>query len=130
MADEHFDRLESFRVFIKATEEGAPVPPVNRDDLKRLHEIHDDFLTQHPDKEGTTGLDLMASVCRADANLPAVWFRHTRLSLLVKQGVLAEWQHGTALDDVVYQVAATIPMNGFQIDPEAFIRRLCYEAAA
>ena len=54
MADEHFDRLESFRVFIKATEEGAPVPPVNRDDLKRLHEIHDDFLTQHPDKEGTT----------------------------------------------------------------------------
>ena len=73
---------------------------------------------------------LMASVCSAGANVPAVWFRHTRLSLLVKQGVLAEWQHGTDLDDAVYQVAATIPKNGFQIDQEAFIRRLRYEAAA
>ena len=73
---------------------------------------------------------LMASVCSAGANVPAVWFRHTRLSLLVQQGVLAEWQHGTDLDDAVYQVAATIPKNGFQLDQEAFIRRLRYEAAA
>ena len=124
------DRLESFRAFIKATEEGVPVPAVNRADLKGVHEIHEGVLKQHSDEEGAVSLALMAGVCSPGANLPAVWLRHTRLSLLVKQGVLAEWQHGTALDDAVYQVAATIPITGFQMDQEAFIQRLRFEAAA
>jgi hypothetical protein len=44
--------------------------------------------------------------------------------LLIRQGLLAEWQHGTNLDDAVYRVAATIPMNGIDLDPETFIRVL------
>ena len=31
--------------------------------------------------------------------------------------VLADWQRETGLDDAVYRVAATIPLNGFQLDP-------------
>ena len=130
MADKHLDVLESFIVFIKATEEGARVPPVSRDDLQRLHEMCEYVAKQYPDKEAALGVDVMASVCSPGANVPAVWFRHTRLRLLVKQGILADWQHGAVLDDAVYEVAANIPMNGFQIDQEAFIRRLRHKAAA
>ena len=130
MADEHFDVLESFIAFIKATEEGARVPPVSRDDLQRLHETCEYVARQYPGNDAALGVDVMASVCGPGANVPAVWFRHTRLRLLAKQGVLAEWKQGAALDDAVYEVAATFPMNGFQIDQEVFIQRLRYKAAA
>ena len=47
-----------------------------------------------------------------------------------QSGVLAEWQNGADLDDVVFQVAATIPMKGLQLDQEAFVGHLQYKAAA
>jgi hypothetical protein len=130
MADKRLDRLESFRAFIQATEEGAPVPPVSEEQLRHLHKIHLYTAKWHPGSDGAVSMDLMASVCGSEADLPAVWFRHTRLRLLLRQGFLAEWQNGTALDDVVYRVAATIPMNLFQLDQEEFIQRLRCEAAA
>jgi hypothetical protein len=40
------------------------------------------------------------------------------------QGLLADWQRGTELDGSVYRVAETIPVNGIQFDPEAFMTRL------
>jgi hypothetical protein len=130
MANKHLDVLESFIAFIKATGEGARVPPVSRHDLQRLHETCEYVATRYPGNDAALGVDVMASVCSPGANVPAVWFRHTRFRLLAKQGVLEEWQHGAALADAVYEVAATIPMNGFQIDQEAFIRRLRRKAAA
>ncbi|MGC2196258.1 MAG: hypothetical protein WA628_16425, partial [Terriglobales bacterium] len=81
-------------------------------------------------KDGVVGVELMARICSPGANLPAVWVRYTRLRLLTRQSVLAEWQHATDWDDAVYRVAATIPINGFQLDQEAFVQRLRYEAAA
>ena len=98
MADEQFDRLESFRAFIRAAEEGAAVPPVSEDDLKRLHEASVDMTRRYLGKDGVVSLDLMARACSPDANLPAVWLRHTQLRSLVRQGLIAKWQHGTALD--------------------------------
>jgi hypothetical protein len=71
-------------------------------------------------------VDLMASVCSSEANLSAVWLR----SSLIKEDVLSEWQQATGLADTVYEVAATTPMKGFQLDQEAFLRRVRYEAAA
>lgn len=130
MADKRLDRLESFRAFIQATEEGAPVPPVSQEHLRHLHRIQLYLAKWHPGSDGAVSMDLMASVCGAEADLPAVWLRHTRLRLLLSQGVLAEWQNGADLDDAVYQVAATIQMNGFQLDQEAFIQRLRYKAVA
>lgn len=130
MADEERDRLKSFRDFIRAAEEGAAVPPVGEDDLKCLHEASVDMTRRYLGKDGVVSLDLMARACSRDANLPAVWLRHTQLRLLVRQGLLAEWQHGTALDDVVYRVAATIPMNGVHFDAETFVRQLRHGTAA
>jgi hypothetical protein len=81
-------------------------------------------------KNGVIGVALIARACSRGANLPAVWFRYTRLRWLARQGVLAEWQRGTDFDDAVYRVAATIPMSGLQLDQEAFVQRLRCETPA
>jgi hypothetical protein len=130
MVTEQCDRLESFRAFVNAVEEGAAIPPVAEDDLRRLHEISIDMAKRYVGKNGVIGVEQMARVCTRGANLPAVWFRYTRLRLLARQGALAEWQHNTEFDDAVYQVAATIPMNGFQLDQEEFVQRFRREIAA
>jgi len=46
------------------------------------------------------------------------------LRQLYRQGLLSEWQHGTALDDAVFRLAATIPMKGAQLDQEIFLSQL------
>ncbi|PWT91842.1 MAG: hypothetical protein C5B55_07450 [Blastocatellia bacterium] len=130
MADEQLARLESFRALIKAAERGAPIPPVNPDDLRRLHDTHAAISRRYPGKDGVVTVDSIARVCSSGANLPAVWLRYTRLRLLINEGILTEWQRSTGLDDTVYEMAATIPMKGFQLDQEAFLRLLRYEAVA
>ena len=130
MADEQLERLEFFRAFIEAAEAGATIPPVTEDDLKLLHEVSADMARRRVGKDGMVSVDLMARVCSLDANLPALWLRYTQLRLLINQGALAEWQHGEGWDDAVYRVAATIPMNGLQLDREVFLQCLPYKTAA
>ena len=129
MADEQTDRLKSFRDFIREAEEGATIPPVGEDDLKCLHEACMDMTRRYSGKDGVVSLELMVRACSQSANLPAVWLRHTQLRSLVRQGVLGEWQHGLALDDAVFRVAATIPMNGVRFDPETFLQQLRHGSA-
>jgi hypothetical protein len=124
MAGEQFDRPEAFRAFIKAAEEGAAIPPVAEEDFKCFHEMYVDIANRHCGKDGFVSLDLMARACSSGANLPAVWLRHSQLRAMVRRGLLAEWQHGPVLDDAVYRLAATMPMNGIHLDQEAFVRRL------
>ena len=130
MIAEQRDRLASFRAFVNAAEEGEPVPPVAEDDLKRLHEISVDMAKRYVGKNGVVAVEQMARVCSRGANVPAVWFRYTRLRSLAREGVLAEWQHNTEFDDAVYRVAATIPMSGLELDREAFVQRLRCETPA
>jgi hypothetical protein len=130
MADEQRERLESFRAFIKAVEEGASIPPVAEDDLRRLHKVSADIAQRRVGKDGMVSVELMARVCSPGANLPAVWLRYTQLSLLIRQGILAECQHRADWADDVYRMAAIIPMNGFHLDQTAFVQFVCYEAAA
>jgi hypothetical protein len=44
-------------------------------------------------------------------------------------GAISDWQRGTELDEVVYRVAATIPLNSRKINPEALVQRLKEETA-
>lgn len=124
------DMLESFRDFIKSAENGATIPPVSLDDLKRLHELSVDMTKHYSGKDGTLSVDLMARACDPGANVPAVWLRHLELKSLLRQGVLAEWQHDAGLENAVYRVAAKIPMQGLHFDQEAFLKQLRIEAAA
>jgi len=130
MITEKSDRPTSFRAFVNAAEKGASIPAVGEDDLRRLHEISVDMAKRYVCKNGVISVELMARACSQGANLPAVWFRYTRLRLLARQGVLAEWQHNTEFDDAVYRVAATIPMNGLELDREAFVQRIRRETPA
>jgi hypothetical protein len=130
MADEQFDRLASFRDFIQRAEAGAAIPPVAESDLKILHQVCVDMVKRYSGKDGVVSLDLMARACSRDANLSAVWLRHKELRLMARQGLLAEWQHGTVLDDAVFHVAATVPMLGVCFDREGFVRQLRVESAA
>ena len=85
MADEHLERLESFKAFIQAIGEGSPVTPVNSDDLRRLHEMCEYVAKRHPDSARAISVAFIASVCGPGANLPAVWFRYARLRSLANR---------------------------------------------
>lgn len=130
MSNKNISRLEYFRALIQAIEEGAIVPPVSEEHRRHLHNIHLYMAKWHPGSDGVVSMALMEEVRGSEANLAAVWVRHTRLNGLERQGVLAPWQEGTALDDAVYRVAATIAMNGFQFDQEKFVQQLRSGAAA
>jgi len=124
MANEEIDRLQSFRRFLQAAEEGAAIPTVDGHDLKCLHELCVERAKRYCGKDGVVTLDSMVRACSPTADLPAVWLRHSQLRSLYRHGLLAEWQHGTALDDAVFRLAATIPMNGVELDKNEFLRRL------
>jgi hypothetical protein len=124
MPDQQAELLKSFRAFIKAAEEGAPIPPVDEHDLKALHELCVERAKRYCGKDGVISIEMTARACSPAANLPAVWLRHTQLRSLYRQGLLAEWQHGTALGDAVFHVASAIPMNGTHLDSHAFLERL------
>lgn len=124
MSDQQSDQLKSFRAFLMAAEKGASIPPVDEHDLKSLHELCVERAKRYCGKDGVISIEMTARACSPMANLAAVWLRHTQLRSLYRQGLLSEWQHGTALDDAVFRVASGIPMNGTRLDAEEFIRRL------
>ena len=124
MPDREFDLVESFRTFIKRAEQGTAIPPVAAQDLKCLHELCIERAKRYCGKDGAVPLESMASACSPEANLPAVWLRHTQLRALYRQGLLAEWQHGTVLEGQVFDLAAIIPVNGLRFDPDEFMRQL------
>ena len=124
MSSESAEIIQSFRAFIEAAEAGATIPPVDEHDLKSLHELCIEHAKRYCGKDGVISIEMTARACSPVANLPAVWLRHTQLRSLYREGLLAEWQHGTALDDAVFQVAATIPMAGTRLDPAAFLQSL------
>jgi len=124
MPDAQPDLIKSFRAFITEAEKGTVIPPVSEQDLKALHELCVERAKRYCGKDGVISIELTARACSPGAHLPAVWLRHTQLRHLYRQGMLSEWQHGTALHDAVFRLAASIPMTGTQIDSQDFLRRL------
>jgi len=124
MASEHPERLESFRAFLNAAEQGADIPAVDERDLKSLHELCVERAKRYCGKDGVVTMESMVRACGPKANLPAVWLRHSQLRALYRHGLLGEWQHGTALDDAVFHLAATIPMKGVELDQDVFLEKL------
>jgi len=119
---------EKFMGFFVGVQRDQPIPEVEPSDLRRFHEN----ISEHSGEAsngvaiglGTMGLGI--SVGDADP----LWVRNWLLGIVLTQGLLADWQRGTELDDSVYRVAATIPVNGVQFDPEAFVTRLRAEKGA
>jgi hypothetical protein len=129
MPDAQSELLTSFRSFLAEAEKGAAIPTVDEHDLKALHELCVERAKRYCGKDGVISIELTARACSPAANLPAVWLRHTQLRALYRHGQLARWQHGTVLDDVVFHVAANIPMRGTRLDHQLFLEQLHSEAA-
>ena len=119
---------EKSMAFFLGADQGAAIPPVDPIDIRHLQELHEKFNAQHRDAgmEGCGSIDarVMASACSPGADMGAVWLRASLLGIMVQQGFLAEWQRGKELDKAVYRVAATIPLNGVQLEPNTFVQRL------
>ena len=121
-------QAEQFHQFMTSVNEGQPVPIVDPTELKGFHER---MLEVARDlKPGTAiGMSAMAPGMPPSEAGP-LWLRYTFLGFLANQGLLAEWQHGSELDEVAFRVAATIPLNGLELDAEAFVTRLRAESGA
>jgi hypothetical protein len=103
---------------------GAPIPPVDPDDLRRIHAAYTEESKPHTQANVAIGTAQLASLCGRGASVAATSLRSALLRILVGRGLLAQWQHGTELHEAVYKVAATISLDGPQLDPDDFIQRL------
>jgi hypothetical protein len=111
---------------------GAPVPPVNPDDVKRVWRFIWEAVGGRQAAEGEAsaaiGFDvgLIAQQCGPGADVLAVFFRTALLQPLLREGMLDDWREGNELRVSVFGAAATFPLqNGIKsFDPKAFIERL------
>ena len=115
---------------------GGPIPPVDHEDMKRTWELYRD-VGKHA---GAISFRVLEGVCSPGANVGAVWGRLSMLSILLLNGqILDPWHHGEDLDDVVFRVSATFPMEGMKrgviysewpFDVNGFLQRLRQESGS
>jgi hypothetical protein len=115
---------EQFKGFFIGVQQDRPVPEVDPTELRRFHEnVIERSREARPGVAiGLSALGLGQSISGEDAGPLCV--RKWLLGIMLMQGLLSDWQQGTELDGSVYRVAANIPVNGVQFDPEAFVTRL------
>ena len=110
--------------FFVGVQQDQPIPEVDPTDLKRFHEnVSERSRETGPGVAiGLGALGLGQSISGEDAGPLCV--RNWVLGIALTLGLLGDGQQGTELGGSVFRVAATIPVNGVQFDPEAFVTRL------
>jgi hypothetical protein len=105
-------------------------PAVDPVDLKLVWKQH----TKHPER--AIGTDLLARLCSPGVDIQAISHRYAMLRTL-PTNLLADHVHDGQLDDAVFRVAATIPLerreigveyDGLPFDSDEFVKRLRDEA--
>ena len=119
---------EKFMGFFLSAQQGDAIAPVDPIDLQHFHEEWKN-VSAGLGKGAAIGLGAMTTV-KAAADAGPLHLRNSLLNFVLMQDLLGDWQQGTELDGSVYRVAATIPLNGVQFDPEAFVTRLRAERSA
>ena len=117
---------------------GGPIPPVDPEDLECVWQCYREVQGQRRGNVAI-GVRVLEAVCRPGANVFAVVSRYSMLSRMEMAGQLLDpWRHGEELDDLVFRVAATFPMDGMKrgviysglpFDTDAFIERLRSEGS-
>jgi hypothetical protein len=116
--------------FFVGVQQDQPIPEADPAALKQFHEkiIEQSRAAGKGAAIALSALGLGRDISGADAGPLCV--RNWVIGIALTQGLLVDWQQGTELDGSVYQVAANIPVNGIQFDPEAFVTRLRAERGA
>jgi hypothetical protein len=83
------------------------VPTVKPADLKSLWRIVN--LCRAVSPSGSLGSRTLEEACSAGADIEAIYFRATMLSMM--PGMLASWTRNGELDDAVFKIAAAFPMH-------------------
>lgn len=123
------DSRADWNEFTKVIQAGGPLPapdPVDPADLRRYWEFMRKFEAQRPASAGgAVGIEIRCIEAELPGvNLLPVWLRAETLRVMQAYGALKEWEHGSDLDDVVFQVAATFPFGGNRIAAESFREQL------
>jgi hypothetical protein len=116
------------------SQEGA-VPAVSPDDLRSVWKLTRDAQARNPGECTSIGNTVYQRVCSPGADAVAVWYRASMLGMLqiIPESPLAQWTHDGELDDVVFQVAATFPIEkmrtgvvreGMPFDVEEFVKQI------
>jgi hypothetical protein len=114
---------------------GDSLAAVEVTDLKKVWQVSADFKARNPGQSGSIGSTVYQSVCSPGANVVAVWYRASMLCVLEQMmpELLASWTHDGQLDDAVFEVAATFPMQkmktgvireGPPFDVEEFVKQI------
>lgn len=116
--------VERFLGFYRGVQKGAPIPPVEPAEIRSVRNIYKDAARHFPNPPGgaISSVDLLARGCSPGTNTLAMSLRCQILEIMLTVGVFSEFQHGDDLDHAVYQTAATLPLNGFHIDPDTFVQ--------
>jgi len=127
-SDEPNQQSRLLNEFFAGVQQDQPIPEVDPTDLKRFHE---NVIERSREAGPVAAIGLSALGLRISAtDAGPLCIRNWLLGIMLMQSLLADWQQGTELDGSVYRVAANIPVNGVQFDPEAFVTRLRAERGA
>ena len=114
-------------------------PTIDVADLKSLWSVYHDMEMRNPGKHGAVGVGIIRDACSVGANISAVWYRGAMLQMLdmFPGELLTRWKRNGEFDEVVFRVAATIPMKRMQggvpqshlpLNVDAFIQELQKES--
>src|SRR5579859_1095077 len=113
---------EQLHNFMTSVNEGRPVSEVDPVELRRFHKR---LVEEAPYLKPITAISMgVMAPGMSPTEAGPLWLRNVFLGFLANQGVLAEWQRESEFDDAVFRVAATIPLNGLELDAEDFVARL------
>jgi hypothetical protein len=115
----------------ESQESGVSV--VKPDDLKKVWQFGADLEARG--QSGIISNSIYKSICSPGADVMSVWYRVSMLMMLTKMmpEKFAQWIHDGQPDDVVFDVAATFPMEKMQtgvvregppFDVEEFLRQI------
>ena len=111
------------------------VPVVNPADLKNVWAMFRVFQARNPGHGAIFGNSLYERVCTPGADVMSVWYRVSMVAMMMQMmpQLLAPWTHDGQPDDVVFQVAATFPMekmrtgvvrNALPFDVQEFVKQI------
>lgn len=92
---------------------GDPVPQVDPHDLKIVYEFFEQSRRESEGRCAASGSDLLRRLCKPDANIEAVAYRATMLSLMIRHqsDLLPTSNKAIEACESVYHAGAQVPMQ-------------------